>query len=171
MTVFDYIVIGIISFSALLSITRGLVHEIVSLLAWIIAFFAASRYSVNVAPLLAGMIENESIRMLVAFSATFFHRSPDHDAGVQTAVRTGEGSGARSDRQDAGGTIRDDSRAGDRIVSDNSGRFYATAATALLETGGTERTSGSNDSRYHSLVTSGFQKSHWLRQKQLTFMS
>ncbi|MBV6389134.1 MAG: Colicin V production protein [Nitrosomonas europaea] len=72
MTVFDYIVIGIISFSALLSITRGLVHEIVSLLAWIIAFFAASRYSVNVAPLLAGMIENESIRMLVAFSATFF---------------------------------------------------------------------------------------------------
>ena len=48
---------------------------------------------------------------------------------------------------------------------------YATAATALLETGGTERTSGSNDSRYHSLVTSGFQKSHWFRQKQLTFMS
>lgn len=64
MTVFDYIVIGIISFSALLSITRGLVHEIVSLLAWIIAFFAASRYSINVAPLLTGMVEDESIRML-----------------------------------------------------------------------------------------------------------
>ncbi|MBE7526335.1 MAG: CvpA family protein [Nitrosomonas sp.] len=72
MTVFDYIVIGIVSFSALLSITRGLVHEIVSLLAWVIAFFAASRYSVYAAPLLPGMIENESTRMLAAFSATFF---------------------------------------------------------------------------------------------------
>lgn len=72
MTIFDYIVIGIISFSALLSITRGLVHEVVSLLAWIIAFFAASRYSVNTAPLLSDWIMDESIRMLVAFSVTFF---------------------------------------------------------------------------------------------------
>ncbi|MCC6917016.1 CvpA family protein [Nitrosomonas sp.] len=72
MTVFDYAVIGIVAFSALLSITRGLVHEIVSLLAWVVAFFTASRYSVNVAPLLSGLIENESMRMLAAFSATFF---------------------------------------------------------------------------------------------------
>jgi len=72
MTIFDYIVIGILSFSALLSITRGLIHEIVSLLAWIVAFFIASRYSVNVAPLLSDWITNESVRMLTAFSVTFF---------------------------------------------------------------------------------------------------
>lgn len=71
MTIFDYIVIGILSFSALLSITRGLVQEIVSLLAWIVAFFVASRYSVNVAPLLSDWITSESVRMLTAFSVTF----------------------------------------------------------------------------------------------------
>ena len=72
MTIFDYIVLGIISVSALLSITRGLVHEIISLLAWIIAFFVASRYSTEVEPFLFGLIENESIRMLTAFVVTFF---------------------------------------------------------------------------------------------------
>lgn len=72
MTVFDYAVIGIVAFSSLLSITRGLVHEIVSVLAWVIAFFTASRYSVSVAPLLPGLIENGSMRMLAAFSITFF---------------------------------------------------------------------------------------------------
>jgi membrane protein required for colicin V production len=72
MTAFDYIVLAIVSVSALLSITRGLVREIVSLLAWIIAFFAASRYSVEIEPFLLNLIENESIRMLTAFAATFF---------------------------------------------------------------------------------------------------
>lgn len=72
MTVFDYIVLGIISLSALLSITRGLVHEIISLLAWIIAFFVASRYSIEAEPFLSGLIENESVRMLTAFAVTFF---------------------------------------------------------------------------------------------------
>lgn len=72
MTIFDYIVLGIISVSALLSITRGLVHEIISLLAWIIAFFIASRYSIEVVPFLSGLIESQSIRMLTAFSITFF---------------------------------------------------------------------------------------------------
>lgn len=72
MTIFDYAVIAIVAFSALLSITRGLVFEIVSLLAWIIAFFVASRYSINVAPLLSDWVADESIRTLVAFSLTFF---------------------------------------------------------------------------------------------------
>lgn len=72
MTIFDYAVIAIVAFSALLSITRGLVFEIVSLLAWIIAFFVASRYSINVAPLLSDWVADESIQTLVAFSLTFF---------------------------------------------------------------------------------------------------
>lgn len=72
MTVFDYFVIGVVSISALLSITRGLVKEIVSLLAWIIAFFAASRYAAEVEPLLSGLIEDDSLRMLMAYAVTFF---------------------------------------------------------------------------------------------------
>ncbi len=72
MTAFDYIVIGVVSISALLSITRGLVKEIVSLLAWIIAFFAASRYASEIEPLLSSLIKDESLRMLVAYAVTFF---------------------------------------------------------------------------------------------------
>lgn len=72
MTVFDYIVLGIVFTSAFLSITRGLVREVMSLLAWVIAFFVASRYSIEVEPFLSGVIEDESIRMLVAFAVTFF---------------------------------------------------------------------------------------------------
>jgi membrane protein required for colicin V production len=72
MTAFDYIVLGIVFISALLSITRGLVREVVSLLAWVIAFFVASRYSVDIEPFLSALIQDESIRMLVAFTVTFF---------------------------------------------------------------------------------------------------
>ncbi|MDT8363349.1 MAG: CvpA family protein [Nitrosomonas sp.] len=72
MTAFDYAVIGIVSVSALLSITRGLVREIVSLLAWIAAFFAASRYAVETESLLSGLIEDDSLRMLAAYAVTFF---------------------------------------------------------------------------------------------------
>lgn len=72
MTIFDYAVIGIVAVSASLSIMRGLVQEVVSLLAWVIAFFVASRYSVEFEPLLVGLVENESFRMLAAFTATFF---------------------------------------------------------------------------------------------------
>lgn len=72
MTAFDYIVLGIVFISALLGITRGFVREVLSLLAWVIPFFVASRYSVEIEPFLSGLIEDESIRMLVAFTVTFF---------------------------------------------------------------------------------------------------
>jgi membrane protein required for colicin V production len=72
MTIFDYIVLGIIFVSVLLSITRGVVREVVSLLGWIIAFFVASHYAVNFEPLLPQTIEDESLRMLIVFVMTFF---------------------------------------------------------------------------------------------------
>lgn len=72
MTAFDYFVIGVVSLSALLSITRGLIKEIVSLLAWIVAFFTASRYAAEVEPFFSGLIEDDSLRMLTAYAVTFF---------------------------------------------------------------------------------------------------
>ena len=41
MTVFDYIVIAVVAASVLLGIWRGVVGEIIALVAWILAFFAA----------------------------------------------------------------------------------------------------------------------------------
>lgn len=72
MTIFDYVVLGIIFVSVLLSITRGVVREIVSLLGWIIAFFVASHYAANFEPLLPLTVEDESLRMLIVFVMTFF---------------------------------------------------------------------------------------------------
>lgn len=72
MTIFDYIVLGIIFVSVFLSITRGVVREVVSLLGWTIAFFLASHYAVNFKPLLPQSIEDESLRMLIVFVMTFF---------------------------------------------------------------------------------------------------
>lgn len=72
MTIFDYIVLGIISISVLLSITRGVVREVVSLLGWIVAFFVASHYAASFEPYLPQTIEDGSLRMLVVFVMTFF---------------------------------------------------------------------------------------------------
>jgi membrane protein required for colicin V production len=72
MTIFDYVVLGIVSVSVLLSITRGVVREIVSLLGWVTAFFVASHYAINFEPLLPQTVEDESLRMLIVFVMTFF---------------------------------------------------------------------------------------------------
>lgn len=72
MTIFDYIVLGIVFVSVLLSVTRGVVREVVSLLGWIIAFFVASHYAANFEPWLPRTIEDGSVRMLIVFAATFF---------------------------------------------------------------------------------------------------
>ncbi|WP_373777347.1 CvpA family protein [Glaesserella sp.] len=40
----DYIIVGIIVFSLLVSLWRGFVSEVLSLLGWIIAFFVASKF-------------------------------------------------------------------------------------------------------------------------------
>lgn len=45
MTLFDYVVLVILALSFLLGVARGLFKEILSLAAWVIAFFVASHYS------------------------------------------------------------------------------------------------------------------------------
>ncbi|WP_373817903.1 CvpA family protein [Glaesserella sp.] len=40
----DYIIVGIIVFSLLVSLWRGFVSEVLSLLGWVIAFFVASKF-------------------------------------------------------------------------------------------------------------------------------
>ena len=41
MTAFDYGVLGVMACSALLGLWRGIIGEIIALLAWVAAFFAA----------------------------------------------------------------------------------------------------------------------------------
>lgn len=64
----DYLIIGIISISGLVSLARGFVKEILSLSAWILAFWVALRFSPQVAQLFADSFSAlPSLRLAIAF--------------------------------------------------------------------------------------------------------
>ncbi|MDO8961190.1 MAG: CvpA family protein [Methylophilus sp.] len=71
MTVFDYTVLVIVGISVLISLMRGAVREVLSLLGWVIAFYVARTYSSLVVPLLPYDIPSEKLKMLAAFVILF----------------------------------------------------------------------------------------------------
>jgi membrane protein required for colicin V production len=71
MTAFDYAVLIIIGSSVLVSVIRGFTREALSLLGWVIAFFAANALSGIVAEWFAPLIRDGSMRVLAAFVAVF----------------------------------------------------------------------------------------------------
>lgn len=72
MTVFDYAVLAIIGLSILLSVIRGLVREILALLAWVAAFVAANLFGGTLAELLPAAIPTMELRLLAGFVSIFF---------------------------------------------------------------------------------------------------
>ena len=46
----DYIIIGIIAFSIIVSLLRGFVREVLSLASWVVAFIVASQFYPPPAP-------------------------------------------------------------------------------------------------------------------------
>jgi membrane protein required for colicin V production len=71
MTLFDYAVLVIIGISILISLMRGAVREILSLLGWVMAFYIARTYSMTVVPMLPYGIPSEKLKMLAAFILLF----------------------------------------------------------------------------------------------------
>lgn len=71
MTVFDYVVLVIMGLSVLLSILRGFVREALALVSWLVAFFVAKLYTLELAPLLPQSIPSQSLRILAAFLILF----------------------------------------------------------------------------------------------------
>ena len=72
MTVFDYAVLAIIGLSILLSVIRGLVREILALLAWVAAFVTANLFGGKLAALLPAAIPTLELRLLAGFVGIFF---------------------------------------------------------------------------------------------------
>lgn len=70
-TLFDYLVLFIVACSVVISLLRGLVREILSLMSWIVAFFVANAYCDALAPMLPTSIPGASGRLIVAFIALF----------------------------------------------------------------------------------------------------
>jgi len=71
MTIFDYVVLAVIGISVLLSIMRGFVREVLSLAGWVVAFFVAKLYTLDLAPLLPEAIPSDSLKFLAAFIVLF----------------------------------------------------------------------------------------------------
>ncbi|MDQ7004752.1 MAG: CvpA family protein [Ghiorsea sp.] len=71
MNFFDYILISIVGLSMVLSLWRGFVREIVSLIGLVLAFFLASRFSGDVSGLLDPWISQDNIANIVAFVLIF----------------------------------------------------------------------------------------------------
>ncbi|KIF82268.1 CvpA family protein [Noviherbaspirillum autotrophicum] len=71
MTIFDYLVLFVLICSVVISILRGLVKEILSLLGWVVSFVVANAYGDDLAKLLPEVIPGAVTRLIVAFIVLF----------------------------------------------------------------------------------------------------
>ncbi|WLD56941.1 CvpA family protein [Salinispirillum sp. LH 10-3-1] len=71
MAVIDWIIVVIVVVSALVSLKRGFVKELLSLLSWAAALIVASLFSERLAGLMTGMIATDSWRLAAAFAILF----------------------------------------------------------------------------------------------------
>jgi len=70
MSWFDITILGVIAFSALISLIRGFTKEAISLVTWFVAFFVASNFYPKVTPYLT-QIDDQLIRNSVAIAILF----------------------------------------------------------------------------------------------------
>ena len=62
MTVLDYIILGVVVFSAVAGGIRGFLREICSLVTWVLAFWLAWRFGPLLEPHLGGALSSEAVR-------------------------------------------------------------------------------------------------------------
>ncbi|MFT6031046.1 MAG: membrane protein required for colicin V production [Oleiphilaceae bacterium] len=67
----DWSFIAIISLSSLMSLRRGFIKEALSLATWVVAFIVARTFHPNLQTLLAGSIDEPTLRTIAAFSILF----------------------------------------------------------------------------------------------------
>jgi membrane protein required for colicin V production len=71
MTILDYLVLGFLFFSILLGLHRGLVKEVLSLSAWLLAFFVARHGAEAISLLLQTWVTQTALRYVLAFVLLF----------------------------------------------------------------------------------------------------
>lgn len=70
-TTIDWLIIAVVVISTLLSLKRGFVKEVLSLVTWVVAFVVAVKFSDNLQALLVAQIQSDQIRYIVAFVTLF----------------------------------------------------------------------------------------------------
>lgn len=71
MTLFDYAVLVIVGLSVAFGAMRGLVREVLSLVAWVTAFVAANFLAAEIAALLPQTVATVELRLLAGFMIVF----------------------------------------------------------------------------------------------------
>jgi membrane protein required for colicin V production len=71
MSTIDWLIIAVVILSTLLSLKRGFVKEVLSLLTWVVAFVVAVKFSNQMQLLLVEQVQNDQIRYIVAFISLF----------------------------------------------------------------------------------------------------
>jgi membrane protein required for colicin V production len=67
----DWVIVSVIGISMAISLVRGFIKEALSLAGWVLAFIVSMVFSQSLASLLAGSIENDTGRHIVAFAVLF----------------------------------------------------------------------------------------------------
>ena len=71
LNIVDWVIIGVLALSSFISFMRGFAREAFSLIVWVAAFIIARMFSFSLANLLVGSIDNEQLRLGVAFAGLF----------------------------------------------------------------------------------------------------
>lgn len=71
MTIFDYVVIGIVSLSLIFGLWRGVIGEVLALMAWVIGVFAAVEYGAQVGQTAFANVIDSSMRTLAGCVVVF----------------------------------------------------------------------------------------------------
>ena len=71
MTQADNLILAVIAISSAFGVRRGFIKEIMSLLSWIAALLVSRVYSESLASILGDLIDNPSVRYVIAFSVLF----------------------------------------------------------------------------------------------------
>lgn len=69
---FDIVVISILGLSALVSILRGFIREIISIVTWLVAIIVALKYALPASDSFSQIIESSTARYIVAFIIILF---------------------------------------------------------------------------------------------------
>ncbi|MCV2402834.1 CvpA family protein [Marinomonas sp. C2222] len=71
MSTVDWLIIGVVVLSSLLSLKRGFVKEVLSLLTWVVAFVIAVKFADQMQALLLDQVQNDQIRYIVSYVSLF----------------------------------------------------------------------------------------------------
>ncbi|MEL0636339.1 MULTISPECIES: CvpA family protein [Marinomonas] len=67
----DWLIIAVVLISTLLSLKRGFVKEVLSLVTWVVSFVVAVKFSDNMQALLVDQVQSDQIRYIVSFVSLF----------------------------------------------------------------------------------------------------